>query len=280
MASLIPGRDEHPVVAIGGVGGSGTRVGSLILEALGFHLGADLNDALDNLWFTLIFKRRSILLESNERVAALFSLFAARMRGKACLSVAEREEITILAGSDRLQHQREWLADRAASFLTETVLETPKWAWKEPNTHVVIDRLLTCEPRLKYIHFERDPFYMSSSSNQNQLHNWGPVFFDLDLTYDKKTSLTFWCMIHRRIRNFIARWPDRILLVDYDRLCSSFQDEVGRLSSFLGEALSDTSLAGLREKIVESKVATSDLPDLAAYDPRDLEYIASLPSQA
>ena len=44
-------------IAVGGVGGSGTRVIAEILIQLGFYLGKDLNASRDNLWFTLLFKR-------------------------------------------------------------------------------------------------------------------------------------------------------------------------------------------------------------------------------
>ena len=44
-------------VAIGGVGGSGTRLIAQLLREAGFYLGGDLNPALDNRWFTLLFKR-------------------------------------------------------------------------------------------------------------------------------------------------------------------------------------------------------------------------------
>ena len=42
-------------VAIGGVGGSGTRVIAEILIQLGFYIGSDLNSANDNLWFMLTY---------------------------------------------------------------------------------------------------------------------------------------------------------------------------------------------------------------------------------
>lgn len=44
-------------VVVGGVGGSGTRVIAQILMKMGFFMGSDLNDANDNLWFALLFKR-------------------------------------------------------------------------------------------------------------------------------------------------------------------------------------------------------------------------------
>ena len=48
-------------VAVGGVGGSGTRLIAQVLLELGYYLGGDLNESLDNLWFTLLFKRREVL---------------------------------------------------------------------------------------------------------------------------------------------------------------------------------------------------------------------------
>ncbi len=50
---------ETPV-AIGGVGGCGTRLIAEMLMRVGFFLGSDLNESLDNLWFTLAFKPRPV----------------------------------------------------------------------------------------------------------------------------------------------------------------------------------------------------------------------------
>ena len=54
-----------PPVAIGGVGGSGTRLIAQILHEAGFYLGDDLSYAIDNLWFTLLFRRLEILSDSS-----------------------------------------------------------------------------------------------------------------------------------------------------------------------------------------------------------------------
>ncbi len=48
---------ETPPVIIGGVGGSGTRVIAELLSKIGYYIGNDLNNASDNLLYTLIFKR-------------------------------------------------------------------------------------------------------------------------------------------------------------------------------------------------------------------------------
>ena len=44
-------------VGVGGIGGSGTRVVAEVLGKVNYYMGSHLNRALDNLWFTLLFKR-------------------------------------------------------------------------------------------------------------------------------------------------------------------------------------------------------------------------------
>lgn len=43
--------------AIGGLGGSGTRVFAALLQEAGIYIGDCLNEPLDNLWFTVLIKR-------------------------------------------------------------------------------------------------------------------------------------------------------------------------------------------------------------------------------
>ena len=48
--------DAAPV-AVGGIGGSGTRLIAQLLSALDYDMGSDFNDSLDDLGFTALFKR-------------------------------------------------------------------------------------------------------------------------------------------------------------------------------------------------------------------------------
>src|SRR5664279_1349779 len=94
---------------IGGVGGSGTRVGAALLQMLGYYIGDDLNGPLDNLWFTLLFKHRSVLLEAEPDFRRLMSLFWSRMSGETSFSEQQRELVLKLCSENRLQHPKEWL---------------------------------------------------------------------------------------------------------------------------------------------------------------------------
>ena len=72
-------------VAVGGVGGSGTRVVAEVMRAFGFYLGSELNAASDNLWFTLLFRRpgwyKTHRVDLGKEVGKALSIFDRAMRG-------------------------------------------------------------------------------------------------------------------------------------------------------------------------------------------------------
>lgn len=220
--------------AIGGLGGSGTRAAAMLVRNCGCWLGGDLNDALDNLWFTLLFKRASVLTDSETRLEDLFVLFQARMRGEVP-GPDTAQRLAVLARHERFGHSAEWLQARAQS-LKAVSAERPdgrRWGWKEPNTHIIIERLFRFAPDLKYVHVVRDPFYMVSSKNRNQLNNWGHVFLDRYLSGSAHDALAFWVAVHKRLEELCARHPDRILFFSHDRFMADPVPEAERLLEFL-----------------------------------------------
>jgi Sulfotransferase family len=269
----------HPV-AIGGVGGSGTRVVANLFNIIGYYPGDDLNEAYDNLWFTLFFQHRSILLASDFRFGALVSLFHSRMLGRTSFSEQERDLIHELAAEERLQHSSAWLKERAASFcngITSRRSQQP-WYWKEPNTHVVIDRIFDVLPELRYIHVLRHPLYMSVSKNQNQLRKWGPIFLNQDVAIEPRFSLSYWCAAHRRIVELSRTSPERVIMIDFDSLCEMPELNCGRIEAFLNAGLSEehrTRFCNYLHKPNSSDKFCSEI-DLKQFDPMDLEYVSQL----
>lgn len=272
-------RDGVFPVAIGGVGGSGTRVAAMFLHMLGYFLGDDLNRAMDNLWFTLLFKRRSILIESESDFRSLVSLFVSRMSGTITLSEPQRARIFLLAEQERLQHSREWLIQRAYSFSNDKTSKLPgqPWCWKEPNTHIVIDRLFAFRPDLRYIHVMRNPIAMSVSNNQQQLQNWGPIFLNRDVAIEPRLSLSYWCAVHRRVMELVRSWPEQTMMIEFDALCAMPDLHCAKIAKFLGTELRDEVAADFR-KFVRRPEATRHVSstELAQYDPTDLAYVAEL----
>jgi hypothetical protein len=266
-------------LAIGGVGGSGTRVVATLLQMLDYYIGDDINDALDNLWYTLLFKRRAVLIENEAEFRNFVSLFFSRMSGTTVLSNRDRARIFQLAEQERLQHPREWLIDRAYSFFNDKTSKRPgqPWCWKEPNTHIIIDRIFAFHPDLRYIHVFRHPLDMAVSDNQNQLENWGPIFLNRNVTIEPRLALSYWCAAHRRIINFARYWPERIMMIEFDALCVTPSAHCRRIVEFLGAEPQDDILANFCEFVrPPASVRRCRNTELGHYDPGDLAYVAEI----
>lgn len=270
--------DPGPV-AIGGVGGSGTRVVASIVRELGYYIGDDLNGANDNLWFTLLFKRRSVLVDTDQRFRQLYAIFAARMSGALERSDDVAALVRSLAAEERLQHSQDWLDQRAQALLhgASTRAAGQPWAWKEPNTHVVLERLLGIDDRLRYLHVVRNPLYMAQGSNRNQLENWGPVFLSRKCDPSSRDALAYWCSAHRRLLELQSLHPDRIEVVNFDRLCEAPHDVVSSIAGFLGRDVSPSSISAaaalVREPLPRDSGSGSPATDV---DERDLDYVRSI----
>lgn len=251
----------------------------MLLHMLDYFLGDDLNEALDNLWFTLLFKRRSILVESESDFRSLVSLFVSRMSGTTTLSERECGRIFMLAEQERLQHSQEWLIERAYSFSLSkgSKRSGQPWGWKEPNTHIVIDRIFAFHPDLRYIHVVRHPIDMATSNNQNQLQSWGPIFLNRDIIIEPRLSLSYWCASHRRIMHFLRSWPERTMMIEFDALCAVPDLHCRKVAKFLGAELGDDVLADFC-KFVRRPESPRRLRsiEIAQYDPTDLAYVAEL----
>jgi hypothetical protein len=249
-----------PTVAIGGVGGSGTRIVAKLLAKLGLYIGGDLNSAHDNLWFTFLFKRRSVLTASDREVAALFRLFCARMAGTEP-ALLDTTALAELAERPRLLHSGEWLEQRRRTFCdTDADVFRPKyWGWKEPNTHIVVDRLLAADERLRYVHVVRNGFYMSASRNQNQLQLWGPIFLDREVEITPRDSLSYWCSAHKNAIACATEHPGRVLFVDFDELCAKPMETAAQLAKFIGVVPPTGSISAWRAGVEPQRREARDL---------------------
>ena len=285
MQRILP---EFPV-AVGGVGGSGTRLIAELLQDLGYDLGSDLNDSRDNLWFTLLFKRIEILNCPEAELARCLRLFVGRMSGDASLVQADLALLHRLAERDRAQHDAIWLRQRVDTWQHKAAGADPAqhrpWGWKEPNTHILIDRLLPMQPALKYVHVIRSGLDMAFSDNRNQLRLWGPAVLGNDALAgvapgddaEARLALTYWCAVHRRMLDLRARCPARILLLNYDRLCTNPAEELPPLLAFLGADSDPATLARLTSLIrTPSSIGRFRGHDSALFDPDDIAFVASL----
>jgi hypothetical protein len=253
---------------------------ALLLHRLGFVLGSDLNESLDNLWFTLLFKDTNILRATNAHLSYRLELFMRRMQGQRDFSDRERDFLMTLASEDRPQHNKYWLSRRVNTFLSGPVQSCPeeKWAWKEPNTHIVARHLLCFSSELRYVHVVRHGLDMAFSANQRQLHFWGPSLPEIaELGVTPRSSLKFWCRAQRAALHARARWPDRVFLLNFDQLCCNPETVLSALLAFLGEDAGAEKLGELAGAVAPPpSMGRFRRHDVALFDSEDLEFVASL----
>jgi hypothetical protein len=269
-----------PPIAIGGVGGSGTRLVAELFLRLGFFVGADLNESLDNLWFTLLFKRAEIRGCSDLEFQTCVDLFTRRMRGRSDFGPAADALLRRLASADRPEHDSRWLEDRVISFRSPvtTMASGIRWGWKEPNTHVVLDRLLEAMPELKYVHVFRNGLDMAYSRNQNQLRLWGPSFLGMDpVPVDARQALKYWCLVHERLLSVFERFPGRGLMLNFDALCTEPARSLGPMLRFIEVDPSVECIEALTHLIrPPASIGRFKTHDSSLFDLEDVRFVAQL----
>jgi hypothetical protein len=266
-------------VAIGGVGGSGTRLIAQLLMDLGYFMGRDLNESLDNLWFTLLFKRPGVLTASDEELAKLARIFVARMTGHVRLDPSAADLLESLAQEDRLpEFAPQWSLDRADSLINGTgAAPEQAWGWKEPNTHLVIARLRGLLPGLKYIHVMRNGLDMAYSANQNQLRLWGTHFIGQNIEITPYFSLKFWRLVHERILAVGNGMGEDFFLLNYDRFCTAPLTELIRMLEFLGIPTTPAEQARLIERVTPPLSIGRFKPHgIDVFDSKDVAFAAAL----
>lgn len=265
-----------PFVAVGGLGGSGTRVVAGLLAEFDVFLGHDLNAERDNLAFTLLFKRREILTAADAEIDRDLALFATMMSRPRELTADEQAWLRALALESRRDHPHDWLQARAEALTRATHAPLPagqRWGWKEPNTHLLLPALIRNFPDLRYIHVVRNGLDMAFSDNQAQLHNWGDALLGGPGAPGPARSLSYWCAAQKRARGFGERMGDRFLWLDYDQFCRDPRAGLERLSNFLDLPGADTQRleASIRPP---ASMGRFRLADRSLFSPADVAVVA------
>lgn len=223
---------DYPYISIGGVGGSGTRlVASIVIES-GYQFGNDMNESNDTLSFTLFFKDRTILSISDDEFRYRLLVFLKSLSGHK-LSIDEINFANSLSKLDRTQHSASWLSERVTRLSAPSVSANCNYrmGWKEPNTHIVIERLFQNLPAMKYIHVVRNGVDMAYSSNQNQVEFWG-MDVSPETRVNPEQSLDWWCKVQGRMLQLRDRYPSRILIFRFEDLLAYPQRSIELLLHF------------------------------------------------
>jgi len=190
---------------------------------------------------------------------------------------------SMLASEKRHKLSVAWLEDRVLA-LREVEMngysksESRNWGWKEPSTHVVLDRLLKNIPRMKYIHVVRNGLDMAYSENQNQLAWWGGYFLGGEIELSPRNSLRYWCAVHKRVLNIGESMGANFLLLNYDEFCTDPEGGIELLCDFLAvnddRAAIQSQLLGLID--TPNSMGRYKNRDISAFDKKDVEYVEQL----
>jgi len=237
-----PMLSEAAPVVVGGIGGSGTRVIAQLLQSLDFDMGSDLNESLDDLGFTALFKRPSLwpledhVLQLNE---ALNVYLASRGHKSGSWTSQAHQNVRVAELLKSTHQSNEWieagnLSDRE-QFLTTSGQPIRRWGWKEPNAHVLLPFLLAALPNMRYIHVTRHGLDMAHSSNQTQLMVWGARLLGRAVdTRSADDSLAYWCAAHERLLQLCELADQQILILSFERLFTDADSTLNNLCNFLG----------------------------------------------
>jgi hypothetical protein len=262
-------------VIIGGVGGSGTRLIAECLQYLGYFMGNDLNEASDNLLFTLLFKRIEVLTETDSEFKKLIDVFLEITFNNEEIPPQTIDFIKNLTVKPRKQHPKKWLEERIDQVTRERKVahKNGPWGWKEPNTHVVIERINNNFSGMKYIHVMRNGLDMAFSNNQNQLNLWGANFIGEELEINPRYSLKYWCKVHKRINQIGKVIGENFLLLNYDAFCKDPNKGVKKLCEFLGKEFDST----LVDKVSAPKsIGRFKSFNAEMFDSEDINYVKEL----
>jgi hypothetical protein len=250
--------DKRSPVVIGGIGGSGTRVVAEICQRLGIYLGRNLNDSLDNLWYTALFKRSDLFTskkKDNQIRKGLDILTHAMIGGD--LHADDFHRLVIDYTNDIRQDA--YFEDEFTDYFgtmpnfIKDIAGSAKpnaesfigWGWKEPNSHLLIEYLANYFTDLRYIHVQRNGLDMAYSDNQIQVTLWGAMYgikYRRD-SHDPAASFRYWVEANKKAINLGKKLlPNNFLALQLERICSSPDTEINRIAEFLELPLSKAAI--------------------------------------
>lgn len=268
-------------ISIGGLGGSGTRLFAALLQHVGINIGSRLNAPLDNLWFTVLFKRAAWARGANPElpdpsdIKKSISLFSRAMTS-GLTGQLERSELSLMESLRAdLSPLGDWRCgangDDVDDLMASVQAPDQPWGWKEPNTHIFLRQLDEHIPGFRYIHVVRDPMDMAFSKNTWQARHWSHLYglrFDLDIPVSLR-QLRYWTSANRAAIEYgLRHMPNRMLVVDYDDFCLRPQLHWQRMSYFLNP---DEDLPFPEESVRPSSIGRANDYDHSVFNKQDME---------
>jgi hypothetical protein len=271
------------IIAIGGLGGSGTRVVAQIFIDSGIYMGDDLNPSNDNQFFTRLLKNPIWLEQATQYdINKRLRILKKYMTGSN-LNLFEIIEVLQACSSNPTIHSDKnyykWFLKRQFKGKEK---ELRIWGWKEPNTHLLLLPLFNFFPEMKYVHVVRHGLDMAFSGNKNQLNYWGKKFGisvekDDDENVLSKKQLDYWIKTTQLAIEIGKKFGDRFYLLNYQSLCEQPITEVPKLIDFWGN---DTNPTLMKKLISIPKISSSNgrykTKDLSIFSGEQIQAVANL----
>ena len=247
MSAVASTLDCRGPFVIGGLGGSATRVYAALLQHAGLHMGGYLNSARDNLFVTLLLKRRYELLEDRRLALRALGLLEKKLARGGRMTLAEHAMLwrvardVSLRGHSYQGHGRGWWAWQAALRVARSrppQLEGSRgWGFKEPNTHVFLEALAERFEGVRFMYVVRHGLDMAFSGNVAQLHAWGGHFgvaLPRDAEELPRAQLDYWiAATERAIETGTRLLGERFVVMRYDEFTTDPRPQLERLGAWL-----------------------------------------------
>ncbi|HDH97668.1 MAG TPA: hypothetical protein ENF70_00845 [Deltaproteobacteria bacterium] len=274
------------VIAIGALGGSGTRAIAQVLIDAGVYMGDYLNKSNDNLVFTRLFKDPFFYEHATkEIIKERLSVFESYM---------ERDHLSLKNAKTLIN----------ASFSNPTVKNTVKnrlkfhgrvlhklfsriqnraiWGWKEPNTQIYIQEIDEYFNNLKYLHVIRHGLDMAFSRNKTQLSNWGYRYGIVTKEGSTEQEISF-----KQLEYWIQSTKDAIdkgrnmrggfLLVNHSRFGAEPETQINRMMNFIGMEIEPRKLQSLYQiPKIPSTSGRFRKHDLGIFDQAQIDFVKDM----
>ena len=225
-------------IAIGALGGSGTRAIAQVLIDAGVYMGDNLNNANDNKLFTRLFKDPALFNDADKtKIQERLSVFGEYMRTNH-LSWKSTKLVLTASFRNSLTRNSFKFNMRVLGKTFSTPRNRETWGWKEPNTQIYLQEIDAYFDNLKYLHVIRHGLDMAFSGNRKQLTNWGyrynihigPDDTEQDIAYKQ---LEYWIQSTREAIEKGEHLRGEFLLLNHSEFCARPKEQIDRMLDFI-----------------------------------------------
>ena len=241
-------------VAVGALGGSGTRVVGQLLMDCGIYMGDDLNDPNDNLTFTCLFKRPELYNAGEAVIAKHLHTFEKYMTGERWSLTDYKRYGHAFRNNPQFSARRLKVYESLFRIWRKNEFARGKprrWGWKEPNTQVFLEHVATHFDDIRYIQVLRHGLDMAYSSNRQQLELWSHMH-GIEIPEGEPdifvAQLEYWIKANKRsIEIGKKALGERFFQLNYEDLCNEPERVIPEILDFLGISASTEKLKELAQ---------------------------------